>query len=406
MAPWLGLLAGSITLGACVVASLVLPRRSQLIGVFGMSGAVVLTIQMFSSLARTGDARVIGLAIVFVAAGITGGYWSAAAALPHAIPRQQRLDPTRSATSTDRPAVAVLSCAEPAHYRVASTARVIERLVSTGALRLPTSALPFVFLSEKTRYHALGGRNPARDSVAAVVDGATDRLVGRVSDISVAWCDGSPGLADIINEFGRIGHRDVVVVTLGPDDSLRSRESLHDAQRAADAVSIRLVRSPSIWRSDVLASRLADRIVGATNGATPDDVGVVLVGEGEPTAWSELEAGWLEHENYFNQRVRLMLIDRGVRESNIRMGWLEWATPDVTETTRHLAALGCHVIVVAPATLPHVTLASALDLRHAIDTARLVEDVRVITLTPWGDDPALVEATTDAISAALAHMGR
>jgi protoheme ferro-lyase len=401
VAPWLGLLAGSIAFGACLVGALVAPRRSLFIAVAGMSGGVVLVIRMFSAIARSTNAEAIGLAIFFVAAGVAGGYWSAAAALPHAIPRQRHLESATSAIHPDRPAVAILSCAEAPRYRIASTARVIERLVTSGALRLPASTLPFVFLSEKTRYHALGGYNPARATTSAVAEEATRELDGLISNVAIAWCDGSPSLAEVIDELGQMGHRDAVLVTVGPDDSFRSLEPLHEAQRAADSVGIRLVRAPSIWRSDVLASRLVDRIIELTNSATLDDVGVVLVGEGEPPAWSEAEGGWLEHENYFNQRVRLMLVERGIRESNIRIGWLEWETPDVTETTRHLAALGCRRIIIAPATLPHITLASALDLKHAVDSARLGDDVRVVTMTPWGDDRAMVRATADAIRASL-----
>ncbi len=405
VALWLGLLSGSIAFGACLDGALVAPRRSQFIAVVGMGGGTLLALRTFSRIATTTNSEAIGLAIFFVAAGVAGGYWSAAAALPHAAGRQ-RLDAIDAPTcQSEKPAVAILSCAEAPHYRIASTARVIERLVSSGALRLPSSALPFVFLSEKTRYRALGGYNPARATVTTVRDGVSARLGTRVSSVSVAWCDGSPSLAALIGELGRVGHHDVVMVTLGPDHSFRSLESQHEAQHVADAAGVRLVRAPSIWRSDVLASRLADRIIESTTGATLDEVGVVLMGEGEPTAWSEIECGWREHENYFNQRVRLMLVDRGIRESSIRMSWLEWETPDVTETTRHLAALGCRRIIVAPATLPYITLASALDLKHAIESARLAEDVRVVTLTPWGDDAAMVQASADVITWALDRLG-
>lgn len=400
---WLGLLAGSITIGACLVGTLVAPRRSQLIPLIGVAAGAYLMIRSFSAIVLTGDAEAIGLAIFFVAAGLAGGYWCAAAALPHAVvdsPRQAAAH-MQGSQPRDKPALVILSCAEAPRYRIASTARVIERLVSSGALQLPTSAMPFVFLSEKTRYRALGGFNPARATVTGVADQVAEALSDRVGQTTVAWCDGSPSLGSAVRDLAAAGHREVVVVTLGPDDSFATMDARRTAQSVADETGVRLSVAPSIWRSDDLAARLVDRIIETAHGQELGSVGVVLVGEGQPTAWSSLECGWTEVENYFTQRVRMMLVERGFAESTIRASWIEWQTPDVTETVRHLAALGCQHVIIAPATLPHLTLASALDLKHAVESARLDDTVRVVTLSPWGDDPAIVGTVTQAADAAL-----
>ncbi len=401
---WLGLLVGGLSAGACLVGLLVLPRRIESIAVLGALLSALLAVRSFSAIARASDTHGIGLAVFFLAAGMTGGYWVAAAALLRSEGPAPRTPPVDPRPVRVLPAVIVLSCAEAPRYRIASTARVVDRLVSSGAVRLPTSALPFVFLSEKTRYRALGGYNPARATVTAIADGIAREIDGLAETVEVAWCDSTPNLRAVVADLGGRGYRSVVLLMLGPDGSF----PMWQAERNAlpDMSPIRLTRAPSIWHSDELARRLADRIIATTSGVAPSNVGVVLAGEGQPTVWTSVAEDWSERENYFNQRVRLMLAERGIDECHVLMSWIEWQTPDITESVRHLAALGCRRIVIAPSTLPYLTLASALDLKHLISAARLPDDVLVVTLTPWGDDASIVHAAAKAVRDALERLAR
>ncbi len=399
---WLGLFGGGVAVGACFVGLLVAPRRSTAIALVGMALGSVLAVRSFSGIVKGGTAQEIGLVVCFMVAGIAGGYWTAAAALQHATGRPEiQANDTDPAPGLEKPAIIVLSTAEAPRYRISSTAAMVERLIGTGALHLPVSALPFLFLSEKSRYHAIGDYLPARATAVAVADklGALTRK--SAGTVRVAWCAGAPTLRTVAGQLASEGCRSAVLVVLGPDASFPVLEAESELPSTSGP---HITHARSIWRSDALAKRLTDRVIDATNGVALSEVGIMLAGEGQSDAWTSLAGGWAERENYFNQRVKLMLTERGVGPENVRIGWIEWQSPDVTETVRHLAALGCKRIVIAPSTLPHITLASALDLKHAIASARLAEDVRVVTLTPWGDDDAIVSARAEAALEALAEL--
>lgn len=400
MTPWLGLLAGSAAVGGCLVGLLVAPRRSQLLAFLGMASGAVILVMSFARIAERSNGESTWMAVLFSVAGLAGGYWTAAAGLTH-VPLSTADSGPSSAAAVDPtiPALIILSCAEAEHYRIGSTAEVVDRLTSTGALRLPTGSLPMVFLAEKTRYRAIGGYNPGRAGIQSVADHVAVSLGDRVGHVRIAWCTGHPKLKDVASDLQSAGYRSAVLLVLGPDGSLPIVHAEHDAFDTAPG--LRLVHAQSIWRSDRLAERLVERILKATTGAEPGAVGVLLVGEGLPESWAVESRRWCETENYFHQRVRLMLAEHAISEQNVRIGSLEWQVPDVTETMRHLAAMGCTRIVVAPATMPHVTLASALDLGRAIDSARLSDDVRIVVLTPWGDDEAVSSAIVDSVLRAL-----
>ncbi|MDY0341007.1 MAG: hypothetical protein RBS17_07325, partial [Coriobacteriia bacterium] len=126
-----------------------------------------------------------------------------------------------------------------------------------------------------------------------------------------------------------------------------------------------------------------------------------LVCPGSPNAWEHRYPDAGRTENYFIQRVRMRLTEAGLPCDNIRIAWLQWQTPDVTETVRHLAMLGCQRIVCAPATTVLPTLDTLLDLERATTYARVPKSVTLVTLGAWGDDDAIAHAVRSAASSVL-----
>jgi len=396
---WLLLLFGVLLTGASIAYVMTVPRRwIALPGILAPIGVAVAvrSLGVVSPWPVTTGAA--AMAALLSGVGLSAGYWLASASLMLFARRVPDASQEKSAISGS--AAIVLSFAAPERYRVSRTARHVQQLIESDALTIPTSALPFVFLSERARYRAVGDFLPARTSIAAVADQLEDRLSGSdFKRVLVAFTDGSPTLREGVDAALSAGAAMIVVVTLGPDGSLLARNAALELETTRDGEPERLpvVFAPSIWHSEDLAGRLVARILDTTLGALPEEVGVALVGEGQPAVWEDSDRGWRERENYFNQRVRLLLSEHGILEQNIRTAWLEWQSPDVTEVVRHLAAMGCNRIVIAPSTIPCVALSTALDLEHMVASARVAEGVRTVTLPPWGDDSSLSAAAAEAI---------
>lgn len=408
MDSWIWLIVASDGAGVAFVALLVGPRASQLLALLVLAGTLTASVLFVVRIGiELENASAVGVAILFSFAGTVAGFWATAAMLPvlarpdDHIPVVVKSPPTDAKAQT---AVALLSCAEPARYSVRATARALQRLLTTGALEMPAGAMPFVFLSEKARYRQIRDRHPAR----AVVRGVAERLEERLGaaggpQVLVAWCDGRPSLVDVSSAAIEAGYDRIVVAVAGADGALEAATAIHAAEEAACSASppVHLRVAPSIWRVESLAARLCERILETTQGVERGAVGIALIAEGVPAEWASDHAAWTERETYFLQRVRLLLTERGINATAVRIGWLEWQSPDVTETVRHLAATGCERIIVAPATAASSTLGIMVDLPHLIESARLPDDVHAITLSAWNDDPGLVEALAESIGKAL-----
>ncbi len=401
VADWILLLIGVVIIGASVPYAMAVPQRWLPVPVVSGLSGVAVAVWSTGNLIPGWQTGLSVMAVVLVGAGLSAGYWLASASLPltvHLGADARANQPSVRATATNT--VIVLSFADPERYRISRAASHIRQLLDSDALTIPTSALPFVFLSERARYRAIGDYLPARASALAITE-QLERLLAtsRFDGVLVAFSDGSPTLRQSVDAARQAGAQTIVVVTLGPDGSLPAREVIRELESVAEPKSPYpiVTFAPSIWYSEELASRLVARILETTRGVLPGEVGVALIGAGQPSAWEEFDHGWRERENYFNQRVRLLLTEHGIQAQNVRAAWLEWQSPDVTEAVRHLAALGCTRIVIAPSTIPCVALATALDLEHMVSSARVADTVRTVTLPPWGDDPAFAAAAAGAI---------
>lgn len=404
MVMWVGLLAGCVIFGAMIVGALVLPRTASpvafVIGLVGMFTSVT----SFGAIASRYDSAeaIAGSMVVFIA-GITAGYAVAATSLPYLAHRGHT--PPIVPAEDGRDGVVLIACSDPERYDPRVVANRQNILSQSAEVEVPMTALPFIFFAEKARYRAIGGRAQGQALARQLAERVTTAVEAQDWLVRLAWCHTPASLSRAVAALASSGARRVALVPLGLPES----GPLDELQKALAPLmhedgAPELALAPTVWNDRLLPERMAERIIAATAGAEPEEVGVVLVGEGAPEQWERRYPAASETETYFNQRVRVLLAEAGINDRNIRMSWLEWQAPDVTESVRHVAALGCRRIVVAPTTVPLPTLETSLDLGHAIALARVPEDVLVVTLVPWGDDEGFADAVRRSAMEALRQL--
>lgn len=401
MVSWVGLLAGCVVFGAMIVAALVLPRTASPAAIVVGFAGMFTSVTSFGAIASRYDSAeaIAGSMVVFIA-GITAGYAVAATSLPYL--EMRGATPPIVAADGEREGVVLIGCCDPERYDPRVVAARQNLLSASAQIEVPVTALPFVFFAEKARYRAIGGRAQGQVLARQLAERVGGSPESEEWLVRLAWCHTPHSLPRAVAALASSGALRVALVPLGLPESGQLDEmqkALAPLLHAEGAPEVLL--APTVWNDRMLPERMAERIIAATAGLDPRDVGVVLVGEGAPEAWERRFAEASEAETYFNQRVRALLSDAGIDEHHIRMSWLEWQSPDVTEAVRHVAALGCTRIIVAPSTISLPTLETSLDLGHAIALARVPDDVLVITLPPWGDDEGFADAVRRSALSAL-----
>jgi hypothetical protein len=405
---WLLLLGGSLLFGAALVATMVVHRALVPLAVLVTLGAFGSSLMHLAAVfGRYGTVQAVGAGVLFVMGGAGIGYTVAAALLPH-LARRPRVPVLPDVPpGAEREAIVLIATTEPERYSVRSVAARHVRHIGEAGMDISNTATPFVFLAEKARYGAVRGKTSGPAVARGIAARVSDALeaTGSRAVVSLAWTHEPDSLAQTVARRAAEGIGRIAVVPLGFEDSDEVEHAKAILDRAHPRQhGVHVAFGPPVWHDTTLAERLVSRVLACTRNAEPSATGVVLVGEGVPPEWERRHNAARCDETYFNQRVRLLLGEHGIDDRAIRIGWLDWQMPDVTEAVRHVGALGKTRIVVAPSMIALPTLAATVDLGHAVELARLPREVEVVTLLPWGDDEAFSGAVTRSAMRALESL--
>jgi protoheme ferro-lyase len=402
---WIQLLAGSLIFGAAVVTAMVLARPAYFAGIvvslIALTAASAASMNLLSTYDTFEVALVSALAL-FAGAGV--GYRLAVAALPLLATATRTLSlPVPS--DKEATGVVLVSFTDTPRYDPRWVARRHVRLTEGAGIDVPPTAVPFVFLAQKTRYRAAGGRAQGPTSARELARRVGERMHGTAVDnrVQLVPADDPGALSAAVAALASQDTGRIAIVPLGCQDS----DEIEQATAMLDALDpeakgIRARFGTSLWHDTRLAERLAERIIDGCDDVPRSECGVVLASSGLPPEWEQRHATALAEENYFNQRVRMLLNAQGIDERSIRIAWVDWQLPDVAEALRHVAALGKTRVILAPSTIALPTLEYELDIGQAIDRARLPVSAEVVTLPCWENDEGFVDAIVRSVSATLA----
>jgi protoheme ferro-lyase len=402
---WMALVVGAIGTGASLVGILVSRRSFE--GFFALLGLFffVACSWGFGGVTLTYDRLdAVIYALVFALAGIAGGYALISTLLGWLARRTggAHMIPTPLPDDVGKAAVLVLGEVEPADYSPTATAAALEDLAEEGLLSASVGVLPFLFMAQKTRYRAAGGTSPSPKQLGGVAEKLEMVLTGAHSPgkVESAWTEGERSLVSRVAKMVTRGYRDIVVAEATIAESLE----VDIAKREVDAlrlgeVGVSVAYVGPLWSSERIAGLVTNRILAVAGDEST--AGVALVGQGQPEDRARDRRDFDEQETAFLNRIRMMLLERGISDQNVRIAWADWRNPEVTGTIRHLAALGCPRIVVSPACFPFDSITTLLDIQLAVRQARVDESVSVVTLPAWHDDPAFIEELRAEVSVAL-----
>jgi len=399
---WAILFASALATGASIVSLLTSTRNKEPLGF--LAGLITMAISTWaiSSLIETyARFEIVLYAGLLAAAAAVGGYGLASSLLPLYASKEVLPSPIDViAPGDERVTVLVAAVLEPEHYDPGTVAATLADMAQAGLPEATMGIMPFLFAAQKARYRAAGGKSP---SIRAARD-LTERLetmldAERFGPVELITCADDDTLDAAVGRAALRGVTNIVTVglSIGESYELDRAKARVDLLRPQDA-GMRVVYTPPLWGSEALAEEIARRIwVGRD---APEKTGVALVMHGQPETREKTHGVFDVHENAFCNRIRMFLTERGIPEGNIRLCYLDWRDPEVTETIRHLAALGCSRVIVMPACFPFESVTTILDLRVAARQARVETHVHTLIMQPWGDDEAIAEVLATLVTEA------
>ncbi len=401
---WIAVVVGPLITGVSLAGLLVVQRNREPLAMLLSLVGVTITVSAVGILAASSSSPAVNIAAGLIALGGFGGGYGLVSALLGLTRRRCAHTFTPPGNPQDRALVLMVADVEAETYEPHEVTRQILEFTEAGLPEASIGVLPFFYASHKARYRAVGGRSPERTQAHALAEQVSDLLDPDLfsGPLLINCTDGS-ALTEAIRTATEHGYRTVVAATPYIAEPLH----IDLEKRGVDAARLDPVRpvltyARPLGDSETIARHLAGRISDMVD--EPSVTGVALVVHGQPGDRERTYAAFEEHENTFANRVRMMVTGDGVDEQHVRLCWDAWRAPDVTETVRHLAALGCTRILVAPIARPFENLETLLELPAAIHQARVGDDVHVVQLPAWKDDPLIAEEIARAIEGAVREI--
>ena len=154
-----------------------------------------------------------------------------------------------------------------------------------------------------------------------------------------------------------------------------------------------------LWDSEPLQKMFVARANAHLDGLAKSQVGVLLVGHGQPTEWDETWPTETAHEIAFRENVLKRFEQDGYRPENLSMAWMEFRSPKPAQQIEEFVQNGVRKILYFSAAISADALHSQYDIPHLISQARVPDGVDLINLGAWNDDPWVIQAIESKIKA-------
>ena len=151
-----------------------------------------------------------------------------------------------------------------------------------------------------------------------------------------------------------------------------------------------------LWDSETLQQGFVSIAEAQRGDLDPGQVGILLVGHGQPDDWDAIYPTQTEQETLYRQGIRQRLAVAGYRPENISLAWMEFKKPGVTEAAAALAKNGVRRMLVFSCSISADSLHSAIEVPAMVAAAHLPAEIEVRNLGAWGSYPPAIQALREA----------
>ncbi|MFO7680455.1 MAG: ferrochelatase [Chloroflexota bacterium] len=160
-----------------------------------------------------------------------------------------------------------------------------------------------------------------------------------------------------------------------------------------------------MWDSEGLRQMFVERANENIGDTDKSKVGVLLVGHGQPDEWDVHWATETEQEIAFRQEVLNLFAEDGYNEENLSLAWMSFKEPQPAEKVEEFFQNGIEKLVFYSAAISADSIHSQYDIPEMVYEADIPEDIPILNLGAWNDDPLVIEAIKKKIDEAMLAAG-
>jgi sirohydrochlorin ferrochelatase len=319
-------------------------------------------------------------------------------------PVPEPIAPREKGANSGPTAIVYFSHGESQFYEPMSWVLQFREFDEQGVPFMPFLARPFFLLILRSKYKKAGKSN--HTEVHERMMRALERRYRDEGDkdtrFYLSFLDSDPRVDGVVAKAVNEGAGRVVVAEVFLTDSNHTQEGKHQVERLGlGAMGIDVKYTRTLWNSEKLHQAFlakADRVVPVTERG---EVGVLLVGHGQPKEWDREFPTETEHENNFRNLIMDLFVSKGYKRENVSLAWMAFRQPSPQDKVEELVAKGVKKVIYFSAAISADAIHSQCDIPDLVQKARVGSDVELLNLGAWNDDPLVIDAIKERVDEVL-----
>jgi len=162
-----------------------------------------------------------------------------------------------------------------------------------------------------------------------------------------------------------------------------------------------IVYTGPMYDSDILKSMFIRRVNINNDHHDKSEVGVLLVGHGQPDEWDVEWSTETAQETGFREDILKLLERDGFSRQNLSLAWMEFKEPKPAEKIEQLVNQGVKKVLYFSAAISADSMHSQYDVPELVHKADVPGHVELVNLGAWNDDPIVIQAIKEKIDRKL-----
>jgi protoheme ferro-lyase len=330
------------------------------------------------------------------------GYWLGTASFlsrrdARHVPALERV---RGQAGAGHTAVVYLTHGEPETYDPIGWINQFREFDEHGTPFIPFLARPFFIYQLRKKYLQVGKSDHRRMHMQMLESLKREyALEGRGGmKFYLSFLDDEPRPDAAVIQALNEGARRIIVSEVFLTLSSHTQEGKELIESVdAQGIDVPVVFTDPLWDSESLRSMFVHRANQHIEMTGKEDVGVLLVGHGQPDEWDQEFPTQTEQENLFRREIIRLFIADGYREANLSLAWMEFKEPRPAKIVENFLQNEVKLILVFSAAISADSIHSQYDIPALVRKADLPEGFPVIHLGAWNNDPLVIQAIKEKI---------
>jgi sirohydrochlorin ferrochelatase len=181
-------------------------------------------------------------------------------------------------------------------------------------------------------------------------------------------------------------------------------EELIEALNVEEEFGVPLRFTGPLYDSETLQSMFVERANAHIGDTDKSNVGILLVGHGQPDEWDVEWATETQQEIGFREDVLELLAADGYRPENLSLAWMEFKEPKPAVKVEAFLEQGVEKVLFFSAAISADAIHSQYDIPELVHQAQVPAGFPLINLGAWNDDPIVIRAIKEKIDLQLAGL--